>query len=112
MAEMQTTEVSQNEQDQMVGRALREYTEALKNGQMLAAEVHKVGEHMRSLGQQIMQNAHAEQLANAHAAFGKYFDAAPLLKLVTERDGYQQKVTESVRTLSDLGLAPVTPKNS
>jgi hypothetical protein len=101
--------ITQEQQDLLVGRALREYTEALKRGQLLAAEVHKVGEHLRAVGQQIMQHAHADAIAKAHSAFSDYFDAAPLLKLIAERDEYQNKVSESVRTLSELGLAPVTP---
>jgi hypothetical protein len=101
--------VTQEEQDQLVGRALREYTEALKRGQLLAAEVHKVGEHLRALGQQIMQHANAQTLASTHASFTQYLDAGPLLKLIDERDEQQHKVTESVRTLTELGLAPVSP---
>jgi hypothetical protein len=103
------TTVTQEEQDQNVGRALREYTEALQRGQALAAEVHKMGEHLRAFGQQIMQHAHADALATAHAPFNEYLEAGPLLKLVKERDEYQHKVTESVRTLNELGLAPVSP---
>jgi hypothetical protein len=103
------TDRSQEEQDQMVGRALREYTEALRRGQQLAAEVHKIGEHLRVIGQQIMQHASADSITNAHAPFANYCDAAPLIKLIQERDEYQQRVSESVRALNELGLQPVTP---
>ena len=95
--------MSEQEQDAIVGRLIREKSQAMRKKAALDAELKMVGEEF----EKVFKRLHlftAEGAAGMLDPIKKYFNTDALLALLKEREETQALVEDRLKQLRDLGV--------
>jgi len=96
--------MSQQEQDAIVGRVIREKSEALRQKAALDAELQLVGDTCAAVFRQL-HSISSEEAAGQLEPIRKYFDTDAFLHLLKEREQAQARVFASIKQLRALGVS-------
>ncbi len=96
--------MSEQEQDAIVGRLIREKSEALRRKAALDAELKMVGDTLNSIFER-MHGAIPEVVAGQLEPIRKYFNTDSFLALLKEREEAQTQVIDRIKRLRDMGVS-------
>jgi hypothetical protein len=95
--------MSQEEQDAIVGRVIREKSEALKRRAALQAEIKLVGETCVAVFRRA-DLLTAESAIRLLEPIRKYFNLEAFSSLLNEKERAQAEIEDKARQLKDLGV--------
>ena len=94
--------MSNEEQDAIVGRLIREKSEAMRRKAALEAEIKRLGDVLDS----VLKRTHVlttEEIAGQLEPIRKYFNIDSYLELLREREVVQAEIVDKIKMLRELG---------